>query len=72
MVFSSSFDSVDPPVKSGFDGCVGWSGVVGSGRGDEELLEGLERFVGIVETEGMLHFVVDFVIENEVGNEKTC
>lgn len=47
LVFSSSLDSAEPPVKSGFEGCVGWSGVWGSGRGEEVLSERLERFGGM-------------------------
>ena len=36
-------DRVDAPVKSGFDGCVGRSGVLGSGGGDGTVDEVLVR-----------------------------
>ena len=39
---------VEEPVKSGFDGCVGWSGVFGSGAG--VFVEALTCFVVAVES----------------------
>lgn len=48
-MFSSSFDSTDVPVKSGLDGCVGWSGVLGSESCDGESAVVFDLFDGALE-----------------------
>ena len=70
FVFSSSLDSVEPPVKSGLDGCEGWSGVLGSGRGEGVELLAFGRLDGITVADASAgRFKPIIVVPEDSGRE---